>query len=64
MSGLYQLTRTDDDGTEISLAFPSDVTADEFLEHVRDFMLANGYHPSTVAEVLPDIEIDAEEPQT
>lgn len=50
--GLVRLECLDTDGVKTVVEFPDGVTAEQFIERVRQFMLAVGYLEKTIDEAL------------
>lgn len=43
-----------DDGTNIQICMSSDLTLDEVIEKFKGFLIACGYHPDSVSEMLDE----------
>lgn len=47
-----------EDGTEKTIKFTIDVTFDEFMENVKDFAYACGYHTNTIENYFKTLDED------
>jgi len=50
---MYKLINTYEDKEEtVKMTFGDEITANDFVAKVEQFMLACGYHPNTVSDAL------------